>query len=369
MRREKERRARSELEWSCARGLEFPELVARASAAIAHVVPHERFCFHTVDPETLLMTGGLAQNLAPRDGYPRMLHNEYVEDDVNKWADLAGRPNPAATLTDATEGRPDRSVRYRELLRPHSCASELRVSLVEKSSCWGAVGLYRSDGERDFDPDEVRFLASVSPVMAGGFRRSLVAGDLPEPEGHEDAPGVIVFEADLAVGEISPAAARWIDELRGPAPAGDDLLPAQIWAVATRVAGPPQPHREARTRVRASSGRWLVLHGTPLGDSGRVAVVVEPARARELAPFIAAAYGLTPRESAITALVLRGLPTSEIADQEHLSPYTVQDHLKSVFAKTGVRSRRELVARVFFEQHHPRIAGGARPGRSGAFTG
>jgi len=68
----------------------------------------------------------------------------------------------------------------------------------------------------------------------------------------------------------------------------------------------------------------------------------------DVAPLMASAYGLSPRERAVTRLVARGLATTAIGAELHLSPWTVQDHLKAIFGKVGVRSRGELVARLYF---------------------
>jgi DNA-binding CsgD family transcriptional regulator len=41
---------------------------------------------------------------------------------------------------------------------------------------------------------------------------------------------------------------------------------------------------------------------------------------------------------------MRGDDTATIAAALYLSPWTVQDHLKAIFDKTGVRSRKAFVA-------------------------
>ena len=96
-----------------------------------------------------------------------------------------------------------------------------------------------------------------------------------------------------------------------------------------------------RLRLCDPAGRWITLHASQLSDGSGIAVVVEPARAADAVPTILAAHGLTGREAEVAQLVLRGFSTRQIVDELHISAHTVQDHLKAVFAKTGVSSRRE----------------------------
>ena len=91
----------------------------------------------------------------------------------------------------------------------------------------------------------------------------------------------------------------------------------------------------------------MLVRGSAIG--ARAVLVLEALRPPELAPLVADAHGLTARERTVTQLVAHGLATAEIARRLFLSPYTVQDHLKAIFAKVGVRTRGELVARVYFD--------------------
>jgi hypothetical protein len=141
--------------------------------------------------------------------------------------------------------------------------------------------------------------------------------------------GVLVLTEDDSVELANAAAQGWLAELREPEHAH---LPIVIQAVASRArraAAGDGSGPAARARIRTASGRWLVATGSTLGagPAGRAAVILEEARAPELMPLIADAYGLSARERSVTQLVAQGLPTTKIATGLYLSPYTVQDHL------------------------------------------
>jgi DNA-binding CsgD family transcriptional regulator len=334
----------------CHRGLDWVALSKEAGQLIRKVVPHERVCWHPADPATLLLTDAYLENLSPV-GLPPLTWSEYAVEDVNKWAFLARSPWPVGILSRATQGHPERSPRYREILRPLGIGWELRASFVTDSTCWGMLGIYRNQEEPDFTDHEAAFVARVSSTLGEGFRRALLISSVVTEE-DPDGPGLLLLDDEDNVVSITPSAERWLQGLVDVGDLMDGRLPLAVSSVADRARaaadGTDFPAPQARARARTASGGWLVLHGTRLSGSsqGQTAVMIEPARSAEVAPLIVQAYGLSARERQITQLVLQGLSTKEIAARLFISTHTVQDHLKMIFDKIDVHSRRELVARV-----------------------
>ena len=111
----------------------------------------------------------------------------------------------------------------------------------------------------------------------------------------------------------------------------------------------------AYARAHEAVGRWLTLRaarmdtgqpGAPGGGASDIAVSIEPAAPGDRVAVFARACGLSRREAELLGHLVAGADTREVARQMFVSGNTVQDHLKSVFAKTATRSRRALLARA-----------------------
>jgi DNA-binding CsgD family transcriptional regulator len=351
-------RVREDLVRLVHRGADVRDFALGAVGILARAVPFEGVFVATMDPATLMPTGTVAaENVPPPATHPRLKEIEFGGEDFNALPSLVLSERRAATLSQATGGVLDRSERHREIMGPHGFGDELRAALVDDHATWGALSILRGADREPFSAADTALMEAVTAHLAEGLRRAvLLGGAAPGLPDGEDAAGVVVLAPDGSTTFTDEVAASWIDEL-----GGNGSVPPVVTAVATQarivMAAPVHDGRIARARVRAASGRWLVVRGSVLGDKpgAQVAVMIEPARPHELAPLVADAYGLTEREREVTRLVARGLQTNAIAARMHLSSWTVQDHLKAIFEKVGVVTRGELVARVFFHQRAPQL--------------
>lgn len=351
-------RARVRIEELSRQGHDLVTFWAAVTDVLGTAVPYYWTpCYYTLDPASLLVTSHFHHGV---EAIPaEWLASEYYDDDVNKLVDVVRSPDGIQTLHEVTGGDPSGTVRWQKNMELGGDQELIAALRTRSGEAWGALGLYREPGAPMFDRDEKAWLVSVTPALAAGARRALLYGEALDPDGPV-SPGLVVLGADWEIESSTPGVERWLHDL----PDGDweaGVLPSSVQSVAGRalrtaeradVAG-----EVAIARVLGRSGTWIVLHGASLVADGRqrVAVIVEPAHPARIAPLLMAAYALTGREQEVTLRVLHGDSTTQIARALHLSPHTVQEHLKSVFEKTGVRSRRDLVGRVFFAWYEPRV--------------
>jgi DNA-binding CsgD family transcriptional regulator len=360
--------ARAGLEVLARAGLRPDEFSRELIAIVGRAVPFDAMCVATTDPATGFFTGSVKQDIDEDDelNYEFAVH-EYATEDVNQFVDLARRRIGVGILRDDTGGDPSRSDRFSEMVHPvFNAEHELRAVARSSGSMWGAYALYRRSGGSGFSPAEADFLHGIESIVATGIRTSLVASAADATD-DPTAPAVLMFDRDGRVTQATPSADNRLTDLGGES---WTRLPAPVASVvsAARAGLSGGEWVLPRLRVRGRSGRWYVMHASPMqamdGSGTQVVVTIEQAGPPDVVPLLIAAYGLSAREGDVLRGVLQGRSTKEIAAELHLSPYTVQDHLKVIFDKTGASSRRELTSQVFFSHQFERYGRTQRPSGS-----
>jgi DNA-binding CsgD family transcriptional regulator len=309
------------------------------------VVGFDRWCWPVCDPSS-----GLGTTAVGDHDYWGMLPRLLLLDQ------RLDAPDALPMLPAArARARRDPGLRFLDVLGPTGIGDELRVPLRDQHGLWGCLDLMRSSGDGTFTEEDVGLLDSLVPALAAVTRRSTAVTAERESVGRSPPAGVLILDANLAVRASTAGARAWLAQLVPPTlPFADLAAYAVVFNVASRILAlaaaddsvrRAQSELRASARVRSAAGGWAIVEGAaldPLDDT--VAVTIRPAAASEILDLRFMAYDLTARERELAGLLLRGRDTRMISEQLFLSPHTVQDHLKSIFEKTGVRTRKELVA-------------------------
>jgi DNA-binding CsgD family transcriptional regulator len=227
---------------------------------------------------------------------------------------------------------------------------ELRAAAVDERGCWASFELMRTSDEPRFEPEDANLMRDAARILARRLREASVsASDGGGVEAGQT--GVVLVDENLQPQGFTRPAREWFELLKAREQPEATLLPTHVYGVIGRLLAAESgddPGRPPRVRVQTGGGRWAIVEAARVeGIPSAVAVTVHAATAEDILALVAAAHGLSTRERELVALVLEGLTTRELAARMFISRYTVQDHLKSVFDKLGVRSRRELVTGMF----------------------
>src|SRR5262249_34902463 len=212
--------------------------------------------------------------------------------------------------------------------------------------------------------------AGLQAAMVRATGPSAASATLAPP-----GPAVLILDQRGRVTQHTPAAEYWLRRL-SDLPVGWHEgygLPTAVWIAGAQLRRGLHPETDAdrqrvpRVRARAPSGEWIELQAA-LGEGGDgqmadTILVIEPLGPREIAWLRLATYHLSPREREVVDLVVRGATTRQISRALCIAEYTVQDHLKHIFNKAGVHSRRELLQRLYLDSLvGERVAGGGLRG-------
>jgi DNA-binding CsgD family transcriptional regulator len=325
---------------------DFPSLRTAVLRELQRVVPFDAAFMAAADPETLLFTSAIADEPLRPSG-PLFLDNEFGDArDFNRFASLARSSDPVSSLDSATRGQPGDSERWREIIAPLGMGDEARAALRLDGITWGYLCLHRTNGGV-FTPRELADLRRAGPWIAHAIRR--LTADHAAPREPVGGTALVMVEEDR-ITAIGGAVEYWAEQLGWTGAEPGRPLPLPFLALTRRLQAREAVETDALpTTVRMVTREKSLVNvtATRLRDergAGPVMVSLTGISAEERSSLMLAARGLTPAQLRVAQLVLQGRTTRQIVLELRISEYTVQDHLKAVFDKMGIRSRRELAA-------------------------
>lgn len=324
------------------------DLLDEVTTRLRGVVPFDGGGWWASDPETLLPA-----ELWEFD-YPE-LWREVADSDVNRLDDLDRAGQSAASLSLATDGVKTRSPRFVAHHHPAGIGDEMRVLSRSGGRTWGSACLVRGSDLPDFSREEVALVAAISRDVGQALRIGLLramTSDRPDPATRASATGSVILGADDSILGYTAEGAEALTRIGARQPTRQIPTALRWIALQARArkcaedTAAAVPVRAARSRIRSTDGTLMsvsaeVLHGAV---DQSVLMTFEPVTGPALLPLLAALHGLTERETQVVRALVRGQTVNQTASELHLSIHTVRDHIKSVYARLGVRSRPELTA-------------------------
>lgn len=311
-------------------------------------VDFDWYAWLVTDPETEVGSSPLAE--APSlDDLPRLIRFKYLTH-LNRWTSLEA---PAVTLHRASAGALERSLLWREGLSGYGVVDVASLVFRDAYGCWGWLDLWRSGSKKPFSEGDVRFLGDIAGAITAAVRRAQARTfDELTPLPTRTGPVMMILSPEIEIKAQTADTEEYLQALmpsdghRRPVPAGAFHVAAQLLALETGIDDHP-----ASARVHLHGGVWLTLRAARVDSDGLskerdIAVSIEQSSLPERRSLFSLSHALSPRETELLTHLAQGEDTRSIAKALYLSEHTVQDHLKSIFAKTGARNRRTLLTRV-----------------------
>ena len=334
--------------------LDGRDLRLRVLAVLREAIGFDAYVWLLTDPVTAVGTAPLA-DVPCLPELPALIKAKYATR-VNRWTALQESSSPVATLREAVSGDLKSSLMWSQVLCRYGIGDVASVVFADQFGCWGFLDLWRHDSSGPFAADEAAFLTGVAGPLATALRQCQ-ARTFVDPAVQrrlESGPVVLTLDDDLRIATRTAASRAWLEVLLPPEPDAR-AIPASVYNVAAQLLAAENgvDSHAAFARLHLADGFWLAVRAARLapdqpaaGQAATIVVTIEEASASERIDLFGRACGLTGRENELLGLLATGSDTRMMARQMSLSEHTIQDHLKSIFAKTGAHDRVTVLSRA-----------------------
>ena len=323
-------------------------------AVLREVIDFDAYVWLLTDPVTTVGAAPLA-DVPCLPELPALIKAKYATP-VNRWTVLQLQRSPAGTLSDAVGAELDRSLMWRDMLCRYGVGDVASVVFADQFGCWGFLDLWRNNTRGSFSAADAGFLAAAAAPLATALRHCQARTFVDPATQHrlDVGPVVLTLDDELRITSRTAASRGWLDALLPPQ-ADERAIPASVYNVAAQLLAVEQgaDAHPAFARTHLADGFWLALRAArlspdqpPASGAATIVVTIEEASASERIDLFGRAFGLSAREYELLGLLARGSGTRSMAREMSLSELTIQDHLKSIFAKTGSHDRVTVLSRA-----------------------
>ncbi len=267
---------------------------------------------------------------------------------------------------------------YSDFLQPQNLFSELVIRLFFKSFFLGAISLLRSKNKPLYDKKDIRKAELLIPYIVNTidvgdiFSRGFEEQKLFEQWLESQAEGIILLDADFRTLYHNSRADLFcllITGRKNPSVTDADLrmisIPDVIIQDCRCLARSHQdknsPGYDNRIVNLGNQKRYHLQYFTfnPDNENSRpsyIIVINDLTRyGMDTEEIIFSQAKLSTREAIVARYAGMGWTNKEIADGVHSSPFTIQNQLKKVFEKTGLKNRTQLANLMkYSDSIHPK---------------
>lgn len=344
-------RERSEflaIKTACCRGLGSAELLDVVGSRLGASLRADATCMVQLDPATALPIFFVSRGWTDEDA--RILADNALlasaTADPGRLIQQRRRTIEVESLVAAD--RPyQRDPYFACHLLPAGYRYELQTACATGLRGQALLTVTRREATGPFEPASIRLLDAIAPHVAAGLRAAAARETLTASA--SETLGFILLNHANDVELANAAGERW---LTTPDAAG---RPGRLWALhvlagmlsrsLTLEGARDVPEIELADPIGGVLHRLRAERIQNGNGSPRTLITLTPVQTVDRTETLLR-LGLTQREAEVALGILRGASVESLAVEIAASPHTVTQHVRNMFGKLGVSTRRELMLRL-----------------------